>query len=78
VQVLNNQNLLLEALTNVVTNPRPREQNTNDKLTAFLTLLDFTPNATPEICCNMPFFGAIATIAPKKFCKKVMQKVLWY
>jgi hypothetical protein len=32
VQVLNNQNLLLEALTNVVTNPRPREQNTNDKL----------------------------------------------
>jgi hypothetical protein len=26
VQVLNNQNLLLEALTNVITNPRPREQ----------------------------------------------------
>jgi hypothetical protein len=25
VQVLNNQNLLLEALTNVITNPRPRE-----------------------------------------------------
>jgi hypothetical protein len=38
VQVLNNQNLLLEALTNVVTNPRPREQNTNDKLTAFLRI----------------------------------------
>jgi hypothetical protein len=36
VQVLNNQNLLLEALTNVITNPRPREQSTNDKLTAFL------------------------------------------
>jgi hypothetical protein len=36
VQVLNNQNLLLQALTNVVTNPRPREQNANDKLTAFL------------------------------------------
>jgi hypothetical protein len=36
MQVLNNQNLLLEALTNVITNPRPREQSTNDKLTAFL------------------------------------------
>jgi hypothetical protein len=36
VQVLNNQNLLLEALTNVITNPRPREQSTNDKLIAFL------------------------------------------
>jgi hypothetical protein len=36
VQVLNNQNLLLEALTNVITNPRPREQSTNEKLTAFL------------------------------------------
>jgi hypothetical protein len=36
VQVLNNQNLLLKALTNVITNPRPREQSTNDKLTAFL------------------------------------------
>jgi hypothetical protein len=34
--VLNNQNLLLEALTNVITNPRPREQSTNDKLIAFL------------------------------------------
>jgi hypothetical protein len=36
VQVLNNQNLLLAALTNVITNPRPREQSTNDKLTTFL------------------------------------------
>jgi hypothetical protein len=36
VQVLNNQNLLLEVLTNVITNPRPHEQSTNDKLTAFL------------------------------------------
>jgi hypothetical protein len=36
VQVLNNQNLLLAALTNVITNPRPREHSTNDKLTAFL------------------------------------------
>jgi hypothetical protein len=36
VQVLNNQNLLLEVLTNVITNPRPREQSTNDKLTTFL------------------------------------------
>jgi hypothetical protein len=36
VQVLNNQNILLEALTNVITNPRPSEQSTNDKLTAFL------------------------------------------
>jgi hypothetical protein len=34
--VLNNQNLLLEALTNVTTNPKPREQSTNDKLIAFL------------------------------------------
>jgi hypothetical protein len=36
VQVLSNQNLLLEALTHVITNPRPREQSRNDKLTAFL------------------------------------------
>jgi hypothetical protein len=36
VKVLNNQNLLLEALTNVITNPRPREQSTNDKLIPFL------------------------------------------
>jgi hypothetical protein len=36
VQVLSNQNLLLEALTNVIINPRPREQSTNVKLTAFL------------------------------------------
>jgi hypothetical protein len=42
------------------------------------TLLEFPPNTTQEMRCNMPFLGAIATIAPKQFHKKVLQKVPWY
>ena len=35
-QAINNQTLILEALTNAIVNKRPREQTMNDKLTAFL------------------------------------------
>jgi hypothetical protein len=33
-----------------------------------LTLLDFPPNATHKMCCNMPYLVAIDTIATKLFC----------
>ena len=35
-QIIHNQTLILETLANALVNKRPREQNMNDKLTAFL------------------------------------------
>ena len=34
------------------------------------TLLDFPPNTTHEMCCNMPYLVAIAAIATNLFRKK--------
>jgi hypothetical protein len=31
-------------------------------------VLDFPPNATHKMCCNMPYLVAIDTIATKLFC----------
>ena len=46
--------------------------------TSLRTLLIFSPNATLKMCCNMSYLGAIAAIAPKKFRKNMLQKVLCY
>ena len=35
-----------------------------------LSLLDFPPNTTHEMCCNMPYLVAIAAIATNLFHKK--------